>query len=170
MRCVVDTNVPVTANGGNGAASAECVNASARALQEVMTGGHLFIDADGWIVQEYRDNLSPYGQRGPGDAFFKWLLDHQWGGTRVTQVGVTPRSDDSGGFEELPLPAEGVRYDPADCKFLAVAAAHPEHPPVLQALDSKWWGWRGALEEAGVTIYFVCPEEIARKHEEKMGL
>ena len=53
VRCVVDTNVAVTANGGNEAASQECVAASARALEQVMARGHLFIDATGWIVEEY---------------------------------------------------------------------------------------------------------------------
>jgi hypothetical protein len=78
--------------------------------------------------------------------------------------------DDVRGFEELPAAPNGVRYDPSDRVFLAVSAAHPEHPAVLQALDSKWWGWRGALEKAKVPIHFVCPEEIARKYEEKIGL
>ncbi len=60
-RCVADTNVAVTANGANVAASQECVAASGRALEQVMAGGHLFIDASGWIVEEYRNNLAPYG-------------------------------------------------------------------------------------------------------------
>ena len=54
VRCVVDTNVAVTANGGNAAASQECEAASARVLEQVMARGHLFIDAAGWIVEEYR--------------------------------------------------------------------------------------------------------------------
>jgi hypothetical protein len=133
-----------------------------------MARGHLFIDASGWIVEEYRNNLAPYGQPRPGNVFLKWLLTHEWGGTRVTRVTLTARAGD-GGFEELPPPPDGVRYDPADLKFLAVSAAHPEHPPVLQSLDTKWWGWREARDKAGVQIHFVCPDEIARKHAEKMG-
>jgi hypothetical protein len=168
VRCVVDTNVAVTGNGSNGAASQQCAAACARALQEVMARGHLFIDASGWIVSEYRSNLVPYGEPRPGNAFLKWLLTHEWGGTRVTRVTVTPLEDGEG-FHELPTAPNGVRYDPSDRVFLAVSAAHPEHPPVLQALDSKWWGWREALAAAGVPIHFVCPEEIARKYEEKMA-
>ncbi len=52
-------------------------------------------------------------------------------------------------------------------KFVAVAAAHPSRPPILQGFDSKWWGWRRALEESHIVVEFLCPEEIARKFEEK---
>lgn len=170
VRCVVDTNVAVTANGGDtAAASQQCVAASARALEQVMVRGHLFIDASGAIVREYRDNLAPYGEPRPGNAFLKWVLTHEWGGTRVTRVTLTPKADEPGNFDELPAPPDEVHYDPSDQVFLAVSAADPEHPPILQAFDSKWWGWREALKQIGVLIHFICPEEIARKYEEKMG-
>jgi hypothetical protein len=83
-------------------------------------------------------------------------------------VALTPKPDDAQDFVELPALPAGLAYDPADRKFIAVAAAHDDHPPVLQALDSKWWGWREALAAAGVTIRFLCPAEIARKFHEKM--
>lgn len=168
-RCVVDTNVPVTANGANADASIQCVSASAKALQAVMTSGHVFIDDGGRIVTEYRHNLSAKGQPGPGDAFLKWILTHEWGGQRVTQVSITPRKGGAEDFKELPSPPKGVRYDHSDRKFLAVSAAHPKHPPILQALDSKWWGWREALAQVGVSVYFVCEKEIAAKYTKKMG-
>jgi len=141
--------------------------ASAKALQAVMAEGHVFVDDEGRIVTEYRANLSARGQPGPGDAFLKWLLTHEWAGQRVTRVPITPRSGDGEDFEELPTPPRGVVYDRSDRKFLAVALAHNERPPVLQAFDSKWWGWRSVLAKAGVTVHFLCPREIARKHKEK---
>lgn len=167
MRRVVDTNVPVTASGAHESASADCVAACARALHAVMRG-HLFIDDAGAIVAEYRANLTSAGGPHPGAAFLKWVLTNEWNPARVTRVALTPAGDMQG-YQELPLPPDDVRYDPSDRVFLAVAAAHPEHPPVLQALDSKWWGWQKALEAAGVTIEFVCAEEIERKYHEKMG-
>lgn len=168
-RCVVDTNVAMTANGANEGAPATCVVASAKALQAVMAKGHVFVDDGGRIVAEYRDNLSATGQPGPGDVVFKWLLTHEWGGVRVTRVPITPAADDEETFVELPKPPKGTVYDPSDRKFLAVAAAHTEHPTILQSFDSKWWGWTKALEKIGVTIHFLCPRAIARKHAEKMG-
>lgn len=167
-RCVVDTNVATTANGANAGASLRCVAASARALRAVMAEGHVFVDDGGRIVLEYRNNLSAKGQPGPGDVFLKWLLTHEYGGDRVTRVRITP-GESSEDFAELPVPPEGIRYDPSDRKFLAVAAAHPEHPVVLQSFDSKWWGWRTALATAGVKVHFLCREEIAKKHARKMS-
>lgn len=169
LRCVVDTNVATTANGKNEGAPLDCVVTSARALQQVMAEGHVFVDDGGRIVAEHRANLSARGQPGPGDAFLKWLLTHEWGGKKVTRVTITPRAEDPEDFEELPAPPQGIVYDRSDRKFLAVATAHDERPPILQSFDSKWWGWRAALKEAGVAVHFLCEEAIARKHQKKMG-
>lgn len=134
-----------------------------------MTEGHVFVNDEGRIVAEYRRNLEARGQPGPGDAFLKWLLTHEWGGVRVTRVAITNEPEDPEGYVELPDPPEGVCYDRSDRKFLAVAFAHPDRPPILQSLDSKWWGWRDALAIAGVDLFFLCPDEIAMKHELKSG-
>jgi hypothetical protein len=169
LRCVIDTNVAATANDANDGASSLCVAASAAALGVVMAKGHVFIDDGRRILKEYRANLGASGQPGPGDAFFKWLLTNEWSPSKVTHVTITTRAGDPDDFVELPKPRGGVEYDRSDCKFLAVAAAHPEHPPILQSFDSKWWGWRAELARVGVTIHFLCEREIAEKHAEKMG-
>ena len=169
LRCVIDTNVATTANGANEGAPASCVAASARALAEVMKSGHLFVDQGGLIVDEYRSNLHARGQPGPGDAFLRWVLTHEWGGRRVTRVPITPRHEDPTDFAELAAPLPGTTYDSSDRKFLAVAAAHPEHPPILQSFDSKWWGWRASLASANVTVHFLCEKAIEAKFDEKMG-
>ena len=126
MRCVVDTNVPVTANGRNEAASPECVLACVRALQTITTRGHLFVDDRRRIIEEYQKNLSPYADPRAGNVFLKWLLTNEWNQTRVTHVALTPKADDPDDFAELPQPPPGVYYDPSDRKFLAVAAAHAD--------------------------------------------
>jgi hypothetical protein len=166
---VVDTNVATTANSANPGAPISCVAASARALRDVMVNGHVFVDDGGRIVAEYRANLSARGQPGPGDVFLKWLLTHEWSAERVTRVLITPREDDEEDFVELPRPPKGTVYDRSDRKFLAVAAAHPEHPHILQSFDSKWWGWRKALALVGVTIHFLCEKDISKKHAKKTG-
>lgn len=168
-RCVVDTNVCTTANGANSGASPLCMAASAKALQIVMRDGHVFIDDAGRIVAEFRANLRARGQPGPGDAFLEWLLTHEWGGAKVTRVTITPKADDPEDFDEVPQAPAGTLYDGSDRKFIAVAAAHSEHPPILQSFDSKWWGWREPLANEGVFIHFLCETEIAEKHARKMG-
>lgn len=168
VRCVVDTNVVATAEGANPTAGATCRLASAEALQAVMKRGRLFVDNAGSIVAEYVGALGT-GQPEAGGAFVRWVLQNQWVEAKVSRVAVTPRTGAPTGFQELPPPAAGTTYDPSDEKFLAVAAAHPERPPVLQALDSKWWGWQDSLKACGVTVHFLCPGEIEAKYRKKMG-
>jgi hypothetical protein len=132
-----------------------------------MREGHLFIDAGRAILDEYRRNLRAKGQPGPGDAFLKWVLTHEWNAVRVTRVAITSKAADPEDFEELPAPPVGVTYDPSDRKFLAVAVASPERPPILQSLDSDWWGWRDALAQVGIIVHFLCKEEIRLKHDAK---
>jgi hypothetical protein len=169
VRCVVDTNVAATANKTHAGASARCIEESTRALARVMEEGQVFLDSGREILREYQRNLLTRREPGAGTAFLKWLLVHENDAARVTRVPITPKEDDPEDFEELPPALGGVKYDSSDRKFLAVAAAHPEHPPILQSCDSKWWGWQESLAKCGVTIHFLCPDEIAAKHKKKMG-
>src|SRR5262245_54043890 len=110
--CVVDTGVAMVANGADKASSAKCIAVSARALHELMIDGHVFVDDGGRIVGEYRRNLNAGAkQPGPGDAFLKWLLTHEWGGLKVTRVTITPKDQDPKDFHELPAAPNGVHYD-----------------------------------------------------------
>jgi len=63
---------------------------------------------------------------------------------------------------------EMVFFDRSDRKFVAVANAHPAKPPILQSTDSKWWGWKDALHEVGITVHFLCPEYVQTLYAEKI--
>jgi hypothetical protein len=166
--CVVDTNVATTANGMNSGAPVDCWVASVKALKEVMEKGHVFVDSGGRILIEYRRYLNQAGQPGAGDAFFRWFLTNEWSEQRVTHVEVTEIDGNDIRFVELPDPDPGTFYDRSDRVFLAVAAAHPDHPPILQSFDSKWWGWQRELQKIGVSIHFLCSQAIEAKYKEKM--
>jgi hypothetical protein len=166
---VVDTNVPLTANGAADA-SPDCVMACVDALMEILSDKRpLVIDDDRRILREYMRKLSPSGQPGLGDGFLKWVLTNQANPSRCVQVSITPRSHDEDHFEEFPDDPDLSSFDRADRKFVAVACAHPECPPILEALDTKWWGWREALARAGVTVTFLCQDEIQMRYEQKFG-
>jgi len=169
-KCVVDTNVATTANRMNDGASERCVTASAKALDHVMRCGHVYLDDKRRILREYQKNLlgKKNSQPGPGTVFLKWILTNEWNSKRITRVPISEKREDPEDFHELAVPVS-VQYDRSDKKFLAVAAAHPEHPVILQSFDSKWWGWQKELEKIGVSILFLCPEEISKKHSKKMG-
>lgn len=166
--CIVDTNVALVSNQAS-TAGPECVMACTKALQDIMGGGQVVID-DGWrIVGEYKRKLNPSGQPGPGNAFLKWLLTNYADPDRCTQIAITPLDNDPEDFEQFPESLRCIGFDRSDRKFVAVAVAHSNSPPILQALDSKWWGWRENLRQAGIAVAFLCQEEIAAKYEEKMG-
>ena len=164
--CVVDTNVPLTANGGT---DLKCRMACVDAIRTLMHSGHLVIDDKFRVLNEYKNKLHPNGQPGVGDAFLKWALTNQTNPARCTHVEITPRLEDLRDFEEFPRDESLASFDPADRKFIAVSCAHSESPHILQATDSKWWGHREALAACGVRVHFVCPEHIEELHKRKSG-
>jgi len=165
---VVDTKVPLVANGVSGAGP-DCVIACVDAIRDVVGSGHLVVD-DAWlIVGEYQKKLRSSGQPGLGDAFLKWVLTNLWNAERCTQVRITPVTGDPTDFSEFPEALRSVGFDRDDRKFVAVAVAHGGAPTILQAADGKWWGLRNDLDSAGLSVKFLCEEEIARKHADKAG-
>jgi hypothetical protein len=73
------------------------------------------------------------------------------------------------GFDSFPDHADLAMFDPPDRKFVAVACAHPQKPPILQATDSKWLDWAEPLKRCGITVEFICQDDIARFHANKFG-
>jgi len=173
LRCVVDTNVAHAANGRAGVSDA-CVAECIKTLRRITENGHVFLDNRGLIFDEYRGKRSLSGQPGAGDMFVKWVHDHQYNLTWCTLVPITPKGTVPRGspptdFEEFPDDPELEGFHPKDRKFVAVAAGHPERPPILEATDCKWWGWNNALKKCRIQVEFLCPKEIADKYREKMG-
>lgn len=165
MKYVVDTNVPVVANDRSSQASPECVIACVQKIQAIQTQHILVLDSDYEIFGEYKVNLSPAGQPGVGDAFFKWLLTNQANPKHCEYVKITPIEDNSGlTFTEFPNQDNAlVGFDLSDRKFAAVALAHPDRPPVVNAVDTDWWHYKQALENHGLEIEFLCPAEMLRE-------
>lgn len=153
----MDTNVAVVANGRAPQAGLGCVEACSKALMKLRERHQVLVDDGGLIFEEYRRNLSPSGQPGLGDAFFKWLWDNQCNPDHCRQVWITP-ANDGRGFEEFPNDPALAHFDPSDRKFVAVAIASGESPPILNASDTDWWSHQEALSRNGVEVQFLCPE------------
>jgi hypothetical protein len=158
----LDTNVAVVANGRASQASNSCVSTCITALLDLRESHRVLVDERGLILDEYRRSLSPSGQPGPGDAFFKWLWDNQGNPDHCRQVDITPTGD-ARGFEEFPDDPGLATFDRSDRKFVAVAIASVERPPILNASDTDWWNHRDALSRHGVTIRFLCQELMTGK-------
>jgi len=166
---IVDTNVALVANHQadmSGECALECVNY----LKEIMDCGGIALDDQWRILGEYMHKLSSNGQPGVGDAFLKWALTNQANPERCSLVTITPKPDDELDFVEFPNHPKLQNFDRSDRKFVAVSAVHAEKPPILQAADSKWWGWKEALAECGIEVIFLCTDEIAEKYAKKIGL
>ena len=164
---VVDTNVAIVASrGGNTspACAAACVAALSRIMKDEVC---LAIDSRWLIIREYMGNLRTDGQPGVGDTFLKWVLTNQTNPKRCQQVEI--RRHEEREFEEFPDHPELASFDRADRKFVAVALAHAGRPPVMEAVDSDWWGARKALIAAGVRIVFLCEKEVRTTWEAKAG-
>jgi len=154
---VIDTNVGVVANGKHDKAGEDCISAATQALSESRKG-LILIDDGQRILGEYRQRLSPSGQPGPGDAFFKWLWDNQSNSKHCRQIPITSVHGSDTDFREFPGDRKLSRFDRSDRKFVAVALGSGMSPEILNASDTDWWKFRHPLENNGIRVRFLCPE------------
>ena len=170
-QCVVDTNVPMVANlsaksDPGSDVPPDCVMACVKAVGHVIEKQGLILDKGNEIFSEYLKNLRIAGQPGVGDGFMKWVHDNLGHLYDCQGVNITKNGDS---YDEFPA-HEGLKeFDRSDRKFVAVANAHDNKPPILQATDSKWWGWKDALADEGITVRFLCQGYVEAKYAEKMG-
>lgn len=157
MRAIIDTNVLLVANGQHSDVSTDCVIACVERLQAMEKAGVTVIDDGFRILGEYQHKTSLNPPRGVGDVFLKWLLRQAGNPARVELVSLTEMAENC--FAEFPDPALEPLFDAPDRKFAAVANAHPDKPPILQAADCKWLDWWPALQNKGVGVEFLCPDD-----------
>lgn len=155
---VVDTNVILVANRQHDAVSERCVAACAERLNQIVQGGRVAIDDAFRILGEYQNKALPQVGKRPGDAFLKWLLRNNANPARCDRVQLVEHAERA--FESFPADDRLADFDSADRKFVAIANAHPEKPPILQAVDSKWLRWEPALNDCGLSVDFLCPSDM----------
>ena len=159
---IIDTNVPLVANGQSDQASDELLFACIELLQKITSPSadkRVALDEGGLIFDEYRNKLSLSGQPGTGDSFLKWVHDNGYNDTKCERRAITCLDEGTQTFSEFPASAELADFDVSDRKFVAVANAGENKLPIVQAVDFKWWGWREALMQVGIEVQFVSPEE-----------
>jgi len=157
---VVDTNVPVVANGRSEQANPDCVVACIDALAAVYQQGVVILDDMSLILHEYMDNLRLAGQPGAGDFFMKWIWSVQANELHCLQAHITPLEDDPADFLEFPKDARLATFDRSDRKFVAVALSSGHTPEILNAVDTDWAEHFIALGEAGLNVKFLCPQHV----------
>lgn len=157
---IVDTNVILVANKQHRDVTPQCIDKCALALQTIMQRGRIALDDRFRILNEYQNKTQPRKGKGAGDVFLKWALRNNANPDRCDRVSIIEHA--TRGFESFPDDAELAMFDPPDRQFVAVSAAHPEHPPILQAADAKWLTWAPALKRHGINVEFLCKEDIQR--------
>jgi hypothetical protein len=157
---LIDTNVAIVANGKSAAGPA-CVLAAIERLERLIAGEVLVLDDAEHILTEYRRHLSPHGQPGTGDQFFRWIWEQAAYNPRLCEK-VTLALADDGSFAAFPADPALTAFDPSDRKFVAAALTHPARPPVVNATDTDWHHHHAALQQHGVTVEFLCPAEMTR--------
>ena len=155
MRRVVDTNVPIVANGrpdksrGARQPSIECRLATIAFLEALLERGQIIIDLDGEIQKEYRRYLSPRGQPGVGDRFYLQIINS---GQRIHRIELHRRPD--GTYADFPTDPALDSFDPSDRKF--AACARNAGAAVAVAIERGWLNHRTALAAHGIDVDFVC--------------
>jgi len=170
VKCLVDTNVPVTANKAKNIELipdelVRCVFSCIEAIEHVVKNSGLVIDSGDEIFSEYRKNLKLRGQPGVGDKFMKWVHDKRWSFPKEDRVTITKVGKS---YKEFPAHAGLADFDNSDRKFVAVANAHPEKPPILQATDSHWLKWIDALQEVDIKVLLLCPVHIKKTYQQRL--
>lgn len=160
MKAVIDTNVLLVANRQHDDVSPECVQECVKRLLSMQKGGITVVDAGFRILREYQNKTHPNQPKGVGDVYLKWLLQNSGNPRYIEQVSVTESEADT--FVEFPCSELQPAFDAPDRKFVAVANAHPDKPPIWQAADCKWLDWWKELARQGVRVDFLCPEDACR--------
>lgn len=161
IRYIVDTNVPIVANGKplppeERPASIDCRIAAVNFLQQVLNNGKILIDLAGEIQAEYRRYLNASGQPGVGDRFYQEVLNSA--PNRIERIELPVRDD--GEFEDIPQALITANFDPSDRKFAALAKK--ETVPVSNATDSDWINHATLLQNNGIQIIFVCGCDVSK--------
>ncbi len=160
---IVDTNVLCMARERYDEmtpSEAKCAMACINFITEFMKNDYrLVLDKDREILGEYERNINTKGQPTLATIFMKWIYEYI-SKAEVNDIYVDLLKREQDDYETFPINKRLREFDNSDKKFVALANAHPENPPIVQGTDCKWWGFRDVLAECGIQVDFLCEEYI----------
>ncbi|MDE0231496.1 MAG: hypothetical protein OXI56_08885 [bacterium] len=152
---VVDINVLVVAEGDQTHAGDRCQETASLKLLHVRDQHSLVLDTSREILGEYAKGLGSGGASGPGELFFIWAVSS--GGHRYVEL----ETHVDRGFEAFPDDPRLDRFDWDDRKFVAAAVVSgTTETRIVNAVDSDYLLHKEALDEVGVVIQELCPEQL----------
>ena len=127
-------------------------------LRLLENGQRLAVDADDAIVNEYLGTLRACAEPGLATKLAHRLFRMRRDSATCHLVAITPVDNPPGSYAEIPPSLQDFDLD--DQKFLAVALAEGDTPPVFAALDREWWNRRVDLAAVGLDVQFVCATDL----------
>ena len=138
MTVIVDTNVAVVASKDTDELSEddpsrECVTTCVERLEQINNDEmKLALDSERRIIDEYRRRLESMNRFSMGFQFYRWVALNRENRDRCDLVPITPVDGLVNEFEEFPDDPGLEGFDDDDRKFIAVACAHEDHPPICR--------------------------------------
>lgn len=168
---VIDTNVLLVASGLAPQMKQPCLLQCYQRLEQALATEQVVVDNQFFILGEYKHKLDTHHRPPrPGDQFLLHILRNMANPAKVSTVDLTPTNPEETSFLEFPPDIELEKsFDPADRKFVAASFAHPEHPPIVEAADSKWLGWEAQLNTHGIKLEVLCRDELQAIRKTKMS-
>jgi hypothetical protein len=153
---VVDTNVLVVAEGRQTHAAAPCRETSAQELLRIRDTRSLVLDTSWQILGEYQGSLTDCaGEPGPGQLFYNWAVST--GDHRSVNIASHPLR----GFKAFPSDPRLETFDRDDRKFVAATIVSGKtRTRIVNAVDSDYSHHRKVLEEVGIVVQEICPDEL----------
>ena len=171
---IIDTNVPIlsgTLATDIPVDQAMCARECLRFIKEYISNpeSKIVLDSSWRVLKEYQKHMGDFNDRdGMYAQFYRWVCIQVAKGL-APEDNVQLHEIDENCFAEYPTHKGLANFDPPDRKFIALANAHVEHPPIVEGSDSKWWGIYDALKECGICVKFLCEDYIKNKFEQKIG-
>lgn len=167
IKKIIDTNVIINAGKRSSEMSSvlevECCKKCLLLLKNMMRDPDkhgVILDVGNEIIKEYKRNVSRYTLNRLSSDFIQWILttqlDRMWCEGDIVPIAKQGEFD----YFDFPIDDRLSGFDKSDRKFVALSRAHPEHPIVMQASDSKWEEYRAVFAEYGVVIEYVHAEYI----------
>lgn len=168
-KIILDTNVPVKASV---LPESCCVNelVMQKKCMEYINDlvnskdSKIVLDMDFEILNEYRNNVSDKSNM--GKIFFRWLYNYY--SHIQPEDNIKLVKDECGKYLKFPYDKDTKSFDESDKKFIALANAHREKPPIVEAADGKWLGYEEAFAKYGITIEFIDRDYAQKMYEQKI--
>lgn len=163
---IVDTNVWVMLGNipPDNEIERECVLACIQWGKRFNESGEEYkiaVDMKWKILTEYRNNIR---EGSLAQQYLNTLLSQP-----IMRLVFKPiqYDDNDHAIIDVDLDTDDQKFDPSDKKFVAVALAFDDPPPIINATDTDWEKHKVPIEAAGITVHSLCPDYITDKLENK---